>query len=280
MIDATATLRDLTIGSGTVYELKSWPEELLSTPTIREDDESRPRANGVIAADDFYGSLPFAFNVQVNAGSLAASELALADLRAAFARSATDLTLDARVKGSPAEYFLRGRPRGVVVKMDRQRALPGLIDARCLFTATDPIKYGAAESVNIGLATPGTGLVYPVTYPVVYGGSPGFGIGSAPNEGSEAVDWTATLTGPLVNPRLELVETGEFIKLAATIAAGQFVELDSAARAILLLGTAPRPGWRAPASEWWQLAPGPNSVRFSADTGTGSAQINWRPGWA
>jgi hypothetical protein len=279
MIDGTATLRGLTIGAGTVYGLRQWPS-VLSTATIRSTDDDRPRANGVVAGDDYYGSLSVSFDVQVKAGSQAASELATTALTAAFRRSDTDVWLTVRVKGNPSEYALLGRPRGVSVAIDRQRFLSGLVDARCVFVATDPLKYGTAASVPITLASTGAGLSFPATFPAVFAGTAGVGIGSAPNIGTEQTGWTATLEGPLVNPRIEHVESGWFVKLNATIAAGQTVVLDSRATSIMLSGVAARPSWQWPGSRWFQLAPGANSIRFSADTGDGIATINYRPAWA
>lgn len=279
MDDATATLRGLTTGAGTSYRWAQWPQGLLGTADIRVADQFRPRRDGLTPGDDFLGGRTIAFEVVIPATSRAVAEASLAELTAAFAPAAADEWLDVCIAGAPAEYALRGRARGCQVSLAR-RFVSGVIDARCVFVATDPVRYGAEQSVNIVLGAGGAGLVYPVTYPVVYGGGSGTGIGSAPNSGTTAVEWMATLTGPLTNPRLEHVESGRFVRVAATLADGEVLVLDSSSGQLLLGGTTPRPTWFSPGSRWFQLQPGPNSIRLTADAGLGSALITWRPGWA
>lgn len=283
MIDGTATLRGLTIGKGTPYEMPEWPEGLLDTAPVRIVDVERPRRSGVTPGDDLLSGRHVAFFVRVRAGTFAELEQRVSDLAATWAPSDVDEWLDVRLSGTPAEYSLRGRARGIDAPVTRARAWldhGGSINVRCSFMATDPTRYGAEQSVSLVLGAGGPGLEYPVEYPVVYGGGSGTAVGSAVNAGTTDVDWTATLTGPLTNPRLEHVESGRFIRVAATLTAGQTLLLDSSAGALLFGGVSPRPTWFAAGSRWFLLAPGSNSVRLTADTGMGSALIEWRPGWA
>lgn len=276
MDDATATLNGLTIGSGTMYEWTSWPTGL-GTADIRTDDQERPRRQGIVAGDDLPGGRTVEFEIQVK-GSRSEIEAALTALSAAFAPGSQDVWLGLRVSGVPAEYSLLGRPRGCAWALSK-RFTHGLGDARCKFVAVDPVKYGAEETATITLGGGGGGLVYPVTYPVVYGGSSTSGVGSAVNAGLVAVEWSAVLSGPLLNPRLEHIESGRFVRVSAGIAVGESVTLDSRSAAILLGGTVPRPSWQAAGSSWFQLQPGGNSLRLTADTGAGNAVVSWRPGW-
>jgi hypothetical protein len=279
--DNTATLRGLTIGAGTDYRWARWPTGLLDTADIRVEDRFRPRRNGVTPGDDFYGERRIVFELELLGDTRDGGEQLATDLAEAFAASATDEWLDVRVTGTPAEYSLRGRPRGAIIALGRRFTGGGNPQARCIFVATDPVRYGAEQSLALTLVDPGEGLEFPVTFPVVFSGG-GMGSGTAPavNDGNTPVDWTATLTGPLTNPRLALVGSGRFVRVLATIAAGETVVLDSAAGAILLGGTAPRPQWFGAGSSWFQLEPGSNSILFTVDAGSGTADITWRPGWA
>lgn len=276
MIDNTATLQGVTIGDGTIYGWTAWPSGL-GTAEIRVQDEARPGRAGLVAGDDLLGGREVVFVVQVK-GTATVIEQALLELAAAYEPVAADVWLDLRMSGTPAEYALLGRPRGCQYNLSK-RYTHGLGDARCVFVATDPVKYGAEQQVTISLGTPGVGLTYPVTYPIVYTGSALSGIGSAPNDGFKAVHWSAVLNGPMLNPRLEHIESGRFIRVSADLLAGETLTLDSRSGALLFGGTSPRPTWQAPGSSWFQLAPGPNSLRLTADTGTGSADVTWRPGW-
>lgn len=278
MDDATATLRGLTTGAGTSYRWASWPQGLLGTADVRALDQFRPRRNGVTPGDDFLGGRTIAFEVVIPATSRAVAEAALSDLAAAFAPAAADEWLDVRIAGDPAEYALRGRARGCQVSLAR-RFVSGVIDARCVFVATDPVRYGPEQSVSIALAV-GGGSMLPFVLPVVLGAGGSSGVELAANAGSTAVDWTATLTGPLTNPRLEHVEAGRFVRVAATLAAGETLVLDSSSGGLLLGGTTPRPTWFGSGSRWFQLQPGANSLRLTADAGSGSVNVVWRSGWA
>lgn len=281
MIDGTATLRGLTTGTGTIYQWSEWPDGLLDTADLRTDDKPRPRRRGITPGDDLPAGKLIPFEIQIIANTVAAGEAALTLLRAAYAPSELDEWLDVRVSGEPAEYAFRGRPRGLKVIMSRDKIRlnsGGVIDARCSFMATDPVGYGPVESVSISLGTPGSSKL-PFILPVVLGLGGGAGVGTATNSGTTSVDWAATLNGPLANPLLENVDTGSFIRVAATIGSGETVELDSESGSVLLNGTTPRPNWFGAGSRWFRLPPGPTSLRLVADSGTGTADVVWRPGW-
>lgn len=279
MNNLSATIRGLTIGAGTIYPFRGQAVAgLLDTPAIRATDEPAPRRDGLIAGADYYGGRLIAFEMLLQEGK-AGNEAAASALAAAFAASAEDIWLDVRVTGDPSEYSLRGRPRGATFVIQRDRWDAGAVDARASFVATDPIRYGPASNIVLSMTALGGGLVFPTTFPAVFGGGGGSGTAPLLNAGSATVDWEATLTGPLTNPRLSLDGSGRFVRVLATIAAGETVVLDSVSGAILLNGSAPRPSWFAPGSRWFRLAAGSNSVTFTADSGSGSATITWRSGW-
>lgn len=95
--------------------------------------------------------------------------------------------------------------------------------------------------------------------------------------GTLCVRPTITLTGPLTNPRVENVTTGEFVQYNGAIAAGDTVTIDlstgtavtdsGASRTHLLTG-----------NTRWLLVVGDNEVRLTAfnPTDTGTAEVCWR----
>ncbi len=278
MDDVTATLRGVTIGAGTNYRWATWPRGL-GTPPIRANDLERPGRHGVVAGDDLYGARTITFEIVVRAANRADGERRGRELAAAFARSNVDLPLGLRIAGDPAEYTLYGRPRGCDLAMSR-RFLGGYSEARCSFVATDPIMYGPITTIDIGLTPSGGGLVFPATFPVVFSGSGNSGLGAFDHVGAADVDrWVATITGPVTNPRLEHIESGRFLRFIGTLAASESLVVDGHTRSVMLGGTASRANWIAAGSRWFEFTPGSNSIRFTADTGSGATSIDVAPGW-
>lgn len=279
MIDGTATLRGVTIGKETVYGLKTWPTGLLSTGTVRVEDQPRPRRNGVIAAPDYVGSRTVVFDVQVKAASQTASETAAAALSTAFAPGPGDVQLDVRVTGTPAEYSLFGRSRGCDIVIARDRWFSGIMDARCVFTATDPVRYAPSQSQAISIAA----HTIPATLPFTLGL---YGEQTITVSGTVDVDrWTVTFAAPaggtLIYPRILHVGQNKLIQVDRTVGASNQLVLDGYS-GTATLGTVDTEIVATSVSQWFSLTPGSNTLRFAAADGShtsSTATLAWRPGW-
>lgn len=102
------------------------------------------------------------------------------------------------------------------------------------------------------------------------------------NRGIEDTPPVITLYGPMVNPLIQNFTTGEIIKLDITIAAGDFIVIDTRSATVLLNNSESR--YSAVdfiATDWWMLEPGLNDVRLSTSSvGTGaSLTLQWRDAW-
>ena len=280
MDDITATIRGVTVGKGTVYRWASWPESLMSTPSIRTADVPRSGRNGVTPGPDLLGAGKVVFDLHVLGSDLATMEGYVADLTEAFAPSSSDIALDVRMSGTPDEYRFYGRPRGVEVAWPRTTR-NGVCRARALFVATDPLRYSTTESTaSTGLTTLSGGLDFPATAPFVFGTAGDSSVMDCTNDGTIATPWVATFSGPLTAPELVHLGSGKRITLSgATLAAGETLVVDSDARTVLLEGTASRYSWLAAASQWFDIEPGANSVQLLGASGSGSVSLAWRSAW-
>lgn len=84
---------------------------------------------------------------------------------------------------------------------------------------------------------------------------------------------------PIVNPHVELQGTGRYLDFQLTVAADQYLVLDFATKRALLNGQASRSNTlRRPGSRWFQLAPGPQTLRVNV-TGAAQAWVTFRPAW-
>lgn len=147
--------------------------------------------------------------------------------------------------------------------------------------APDPLKYGGElfAWAPFAMAVPGTGITYPLTYPLNYGVAPGVTPGSVAcvNAGRSEYWPTLRIDGPVTNPRVSLVETGDWVRYQGTVPAGQHLDIDCANRRVTV-GDSPISVRNKVTSygSWLAVPPGGGSVAVTADSaGSGSLLSVW-----
>jgi hypothetical protein len=141
----------------------------------------------------------------------------------------------------------------------------------------DPLRYGEAKQLLLNLPAVTGGVRFPLRFPVQFTGSTITGDGDAENAGNETAPTVVTLTGPLTNPRVVNTETGQWVTYNDTLATGEFVVLYLQAPLLALLqGTALRTGKVSTGGGGpWGIERGNNLIAFRADSGTGTALLEW-----
>lgn len=141
------------------------------------------------------------------------------------------------------------------------------------------------ETVLGDLATD-TGRTYPKTYPWSYPTTDVAGAAIVTNAGAVPSHFTARLYGPCSGPALINETTGERIGFLSglTLAAGEYVEIDTRAQTAHLLGnsSADRLNFLDfMNSSWWRLQPGDQQIRYAPLAGSSgtAAVITYRPAW-
>lgn len=268
----------LLLGPGTDYIIHNL--EGLGLPELRTDDAARPSDHGVFPSRDFLADRKVTVTGTArgdSASDVTANLDALMALWQPVYSDAADVVhLAYRLPGQVAR-LVKGRPRRA--NIESNRIIGNRASFVLEFTAVDPRIYAATESTDsTTIAAAAGGRQYDRTYNVTYGASAG-GFLVLTNDGNFPSRPFATITGPASNPRIENVTTGQTMRLALTVAAGDFVEVDFDARTIMLNGTASRYSSLTAASEWWELAPGNTEVRFRADDTGGELDISWRSAW-
>lgn len=148
--------------------------------------------------------------------------------------------------------------------------------------APDPIRYAVAESASGAIALPGTGgsgQTYPLTYPIAWGTISATGDLTVTNTGDAVVWPVLTLTGPLYNPVIRNVRTGEQLSLTISLAAGDVLTIDTRERMVLLGGTASRRTSVNAGSRFPSIPPGASTFSLRGAGGTGSLSLRYRSGW-
>ena len=269
----TATINGLDLGEGTAYRFQEFPQYLdpgqyLTARVQRQAiDGTRP------AGPDVLPSRELVFVVQMIDTDVDA-ELLMFDLVAAFGpvRSGT-IPFDFTAPGTALRVL--GRPLGVTPSTNFTKY--GKTLARCRFEATDPRLFSQTEqSMVLGLTGSG-GFTFDLTFDLTFGTS-GDNDGTATNEGTWETSWQASIAGPVTNPEITLGETGEKLDLDITVPAGSTLTLDQWSQSVLLNGS-PRQNAVSLTSRWFTLAPGNNTIRYRAASGSGQMTLTWRSAW-
>lgn len=156
-------------------------------------------------------------------------------------------------------------------------------EATIEFVATDPRIYDATlTQFTQAVAVAGSGRTYNRTYNMTYGAVAGSsGTFAVTNAGTFPTRGTVRITGPVDTPRFEAIDQGKVIQLAISLTAGDYIDIDMAAKSITLNGTASRYSTMTTNSAWFEILPGVNNLRYAADTtSVGSAlELSFRSAW-
>jgi hypothetical protein len=284
----------LVIGDGTDYRLPLGGIQWWSAPETRTGDIARSGANGYVPGRDLLGKDTLTVQVMILADSEAELGTKIDAWKAACARTA-DTTVAVRMSllGQTRVRFGRFRIPGDV-QLDLWSLDYGDLDG-CLarlrahgsaqFEALDGRTYGDSQhTVVVGRTQPGSGFTPPFTPPFTPGASVGGSV-DVTNGGNASAPWTARLDGPLTYPEITHTESGRKLSLDLTanggvdLAAGEWLDLDSSRRSILLDGSADRRTQLTSDSMWWELDPGVNTFTLDADAGAGTLTVTWRDAW-
>ncbi len=248
--------------------------------SVDSNDVGRPASHGIFAGQDFVSSSINIIETNFGGGNGvtdgAATEVLMDTLSGAWAPGVdTYLRLCMRDGSIRRKY---GRTRGF--EGDETNMVRGYAEATCEFIGTDPRTYSdTLSSSSVAFPELNEGRAYNLTYPKTFGTTGAGGIIDAVNSGNAEVPWTARLNGPLVDPTIEAVGQGLTLSLVGSIETGEYLDIDSDLRLILLGGTASRYSWVTATSSWFGLLPGSNSIKLGGASGTGTLDFNWRSGW-
>ncbi len=143
--------------------------------------------------------------------------------------------------------------------------------------APDPRKYAnALQTLNLVLPSSTGGLVWPVTYPVTWSGVTTNSTATVMNAGTWDSPPLLTVTGPCPPCRITNLTTGQSLRVLEAVPAGQSLVIDVAAGTATVGGQS-----RRVLGSWWHLAPGENTIAFSADGYDAAAGLSvaFRSAW-
>ncbi len=281
----------VTLGPGTNYGLKK--VEGLSLPHIRSGDSGRARDHGEFIGLDLSAARDVTLTLDIGP-----SDAPTGPTFAEAFNTLANVMLPGAMTETPL-YF--GHPtRGLVAFMTRSRKMPVNLDITVAlggmaqnvpiqFHCTDPRMYSVPTSLNTCGLPNFSGLTFPLTFPLSFGGAIGNYTIIAMNSGNFDCRPLLTITGPCLNPRVTLttVSGQPSVGFNVGLNTGDTLVVDMDSHSVLLTSfgsasSASRASSLAPGSTWWSLQPGENVVEFSQSSGAdtaGTLAMQWASAW-
>lgn len=236
----------------------------MGSPAPRAVVDARPTDHGATDATLYYGPRSFELIGSVTAASFA-------DLWAAIDNIKGKLVLG-------SVHVIRFRRTGLafdeqaVVRVDSPVDIPltpmpsPYLNFGVSLFAADPRIYTSTQvQGTYDPSSSGTGgLFFPLTFPLNFNVSDTAGRLTVDHEGNIATPPVFVITGPVTNPILDLDTLSRSIYTRdTTLAAGDILTIDVAARSVVLNGTTSRPDLINTAlTDWFYIAPGSNQLRL------------------
>lgn len=228
--------------------------------------------HGGVATPQFAGSRLLTLTIQILAPTMAARDVARAQLGAAVPiNDLAVLRLDEPI------------PKRLLVRRSGEIAETKAADADVRFViglvAPDPRKYGTVlHQLTATRASQAAGLAPPLTPPLTLpSGAPPMAV-ACTNAGNFETRPTVTITGPVTAPTVVNQTTGQTVSFTGmTLAASDQLVVDLGAKQSYLNGV-----FRTAdvTSSWWWLPPGTTTVQVTGTGATGSTMtVAWRDAW-
>jgi hypothetical protein len=271
----------LVVGDGTAYELAEI-DGLGDMPELRTSDRTRLRRHGELPGDDFLAGRSLVLTLEVFGADDPSFQAAVDALKAAFAPGNPEAALVLLVPGiaGGGQRRLNVRPRKLDLPVDVDRFFYRQPIAQVQLDATDPRIYDdTQQSVVTPLAATPTGHTWNNTWNLSWGTAGVSGSIFATNTGTFPTPPTFRIDGPVTNPSIENTTYGFTLAFNITLGSGEFLDVDSDARTVLLGGASSRYSTLTRA-DWFDLAPGVTEIKFRGTT-TGAPQLTatWRSAW-
>jgi hypothetical protein len=278
MSDWQITFNGLTIGDATygIEQLTGFHD----SPEVRTSDQIRARSHGQWSSPDFLGGRTVQASITINSqhpSSAAWQALSQALVTGQQSESVLSATIPGVAYGNTVQVNARVRKLSLPIDMNYTF---GVGRAEVEWHCTDPRIYSSTlTTLTTTQATSSGGLLLPALAPLAFIGTATGGQVVATNSGEFDAPWTAVISGPVTNPRIENVTTGETISFTGELGEGDTLTISSLDRTVLLNNTTSRYSWLTAGSSWFDLPAGDTTVRFAGASGSGSIDLSFRSVW-
>lgn len=239
--------------------------EGLDAPGIRTDITDRVAEHGAYVFADWFEPRHIVMNGDIASSSEANFITARDSLKGMFVPQRSELPLVFKLFSTGLQYRFNARPTRFNLMVDRDygRFNPNWVGE---FVAEDPRMY--ADTATTGTINLNT--------------SPGNITPTPNNAGVIRTPWTLVFTGPGTDFKILDVDTTLFIRVNASLTAGQTMTIDRWNRTIVRSDGASMYGSLTTDSQWFELAPGSHVLTASVASGRTSAtkaDLTFRSAW-
>lgn len=269
---------ELLFGCETSYDV----EELsgfLGFPSVRSSTVDAFGMHGGTRGRHYVPARTFIVEMNIQGTSDAGFAILRSDLASAFKpRSDPHDELEfAYQMPSSIRRFIKCRPIDLEIPLDIDFSNHKYPHVTVRFECSDPRHYDIETNTEIAtLPAPGGGLDFPLVFPLNFGAGTTSSV-QLTNSGDAPAHWTASITGPVINPRIEAVSDlgGEICVLrfnGLSLSLGETLELNSRDRSVLLGGQSRR-SFLTSDSRWFTIPEYPDSltVNYTSDDPTATA---------
>jgi Phage tail protein len=247
-----------------------------SGPPVRLELANRPRRDGAFDAPSFRGARVITIEGTAIAPDPDAKERAKNRLAAVLADGSRLLPLTVEERLTVRRALVR---LSAETKIADQT--PYTFTWSLQLTAPDPVRYGMdAHTAICGLPRPGLGVQFPIAaWPLDFG-EPSGGSMALGNAGTVTTWPVWTISGQCAQPVVRNVGTGQVLGFGLSMAGGDVLVVDAAARTIRLNGASRRAAL-LPGSTWFGLPAGTTGIEFDALRADAPAVLSatWRDAW-
>lgn len=249
---------------------------------IRADDRERPLEHGLYPTYTYYGKRIFHAEGQLLGNNAAEYMQRRMDLHRALIlppKSGVrepirlDFVFDGITDKLRSFCTLDGYPE-LPMSSDHW----ALTDFMVSFKSFDPIVYSSVQrTATLPAPSITTGAPFPLVFPIDFFASTGTD-GLATNGGNVPTYPTATITGPVTNPRLTNLDKNQVLRFDGLVLnSGDSIIVDFKERVALSSAGGNFYGTITSDSDFWTLEPGDNTFRFTADRAASpsTATIHW-----
>lgn len=263
-------------GGSSVYQVTS-VEGLESLPGIRNQDDNRGYFDGMFSGRDFLGGRTIVVNLLVLGGNGLSAQANFNLLQQALLPQQSGTTV-LQFQMSPADglQFVNARVRARATSIDPNYTY-GYIVSQVTFFCPDPNYYdNTLQSQTMTYSAP-LGRTYPRIYPLTFGGGSQTQTVNITNAGWGTSYPTITIQGPVTNPIIGNLTTGQALNFNYTMGTSDTFVIDLLNRTILLNGS-PARNLLLGSSQWFAAPPGTSQYYFSGSVttyGVTNAKVQW-----